>query len=183
MKKIPSLFKRDFEGNRSLVLNEVNPDAAWVIAGEGVATRKFDGTCCMVRDGKLFKRYDVKKGKPTPEGFEPAQEPDETTGHWPGWLPVGDGPDDKWHRAARDVAQEPMKDGTYELVGPKIQGNPEGYDAHLLVKHGNRRLSDCPRDFEGLRAYLAQAHIEGIVWHHPDGRMAKIKAKDFGISR
>ena len=23
--------------------------------------------------------------------------------------------------------------------------------------------------------------IEGIVWHHPDGRMAKIKARDFGI--
>jgi hypothetical protein len=22
--------------------------------------------------------------------------------------------------------------------------------------------------------------IEGIVWHHPDGRMVKIKKKDFG---
>ena len=24
--------------------------------------------------------------------------------------------------------------------------------------------------------------IEGIVWHHPDGRMAKIKRRDFGLS-
>jgi hypothetical protein len=26
-------------------------------------------------------------------------------------------------------------------------------------------------------------NIEGIVWHHSDGRMVKIKAKDFGIKR
>jgi hypothetical protein len=27
--------------------------------------------------------------------------------------------------------------------------------------------------------YLASQNIEGIVYHHPDGRMAKIKATDF----
>jgi len=25
--------------------------------------------------------------------------------------------------------------------------------------------------------------MEGIVWHHPDGRMVKIKGVDFGINR
>ena len=34
-----------------------------------------------------------------------------------------------------------------------------------------------------IKAYLADGKIEGIVWHHPDGRMVKIKAKDFGIKR
>lgn len=35
----------------------------------------------------------------------------------------------------------------------------------------------------GLRSYLANKDIEGIVWHHPDGRMVKIKGKDFGLKR
>jgi hypothetical protein len=44
-----------------------------------------------------------------------------------------------------------------------------------------------PRDFEGLRSFLktldsrfSPGHLaEGIVFHHPDGRRAKIKRKDF----
>jgi hypothetical protein len=40
-----------------------------------------------------------------------------------------------------------------------------------------------PRDFDGLREYLAGKDIEGIVWHHSDGRMAKIKLRDFGHKR
>ena len=97
MKKIISLFQRNYDGDR-LVRDEVVPGAEWVIAGEGRATVKLDGTCCMVRNGVLYKRYDAKKGKMPPAGFEPAQEPDPVTGHWPGWLPVGDGPDDQYHR-------------------------------------------------------------------------------------
>ena len=60
MRKIPSLFKRDYEGTR-LVYDEVVPGSEWVLAGEGVATRKWDGTACMVRDGRLYKRYDCKR--------------------------------------------------------------------------------------------------------------------------
>jgi hypothetical protein len=30
-----------------------------------------------------------------------------------------------------------------------------------------------------LAKYLAEFEGEGIVWHHPDGRMAKLKRKDF----
>lgn len=43
MKKIVSLFQRDYEGTR-LVLNQIVPGAEWVHAGEGTATRKYDGT-------------------------------------------------------------------------------------------------------------------------------------------
>lgn len=179
MKKIVSLFQRNYDGDR-LVRDEIVPGAEWVAAGEGVATRKFDGTCCMVRDGKLFKRFDAKAGKVPPDGFEPAQpEPDANTGHWPGWLPVGDGPDDARHREA----EIPTEDGTYELCGPKVQNNPEGYTKHVLVKHGSEVLHDCPRTFEALREYLSGGEIEGVVWWHPDGRLVKIKGKDFGIKR
>lgn len=177
MRKILSLFQRNYETDR-LVRNEVVPGSEWVIAGEGIATRKFDGTCCMLRDGRLYKRYDVKKGKPLPAGFEPAQEADETTGHQPGWLLVTDGPEDRWHREALLQSGE-LTDGTYELCGPKVQDNPEGFSFHVLVKHGAEVLDDVPRDFNGIKEWLRVRTIEGIVWHHPDGRMVKIKRKDF----
>lgn len=177
MQKIISLFQRNYDGDR-LVRDEIVPGAEWVIAGEGVATRKFDGTCCMMRDGKLYKRYDAKRGKTPPAGFEPAQDPDPITGHWPGWIAVGDGPEDKYHREVFDSC---YPDGTYELCGPKVQGGAEGYGSHVLIRHGATPLKDCPRDYNGIREYLTANVVEGIVWHHPDGRMAKIKARDFGL--
>jgi hypothetical protein len=185
MKKIPSLFARNYETDR-LVRNEIVPGSRWVAAGEGVATRKFDGTCCRVQGGKLFKRYDAKQGRVPPAGFIPAQDADPVTGHQPGWLEVGWGSDDQWYREAvtsGNPDKVDLPDGTYELCGPKVQGNPEGSATHVLVPHGKEELPDCPRDFEGIKNYLAGRDVEGIVWHHPDGRMVKIKAKDFGIKR
>ena len=41
-------------------------NAEGVAAGDGVATRKHDATCCMWRDGKLWKRHELKAGKPAP---------------------------------------------------------------------------------------------------------------------
>jgi hypothetical protein len=181
MKKIISLFQRDYDGDR-LVRNEIVPGAEWVPAGEGLPTRKMDGTCCMVRDGKLYKRYEVKEGKTPPPNFEAANEVDPETGKQQGWVPVGDGPEDRWHREAFAVGG--FDDGTYELLGPKVQGNPEGYMQHVLLPHGSDRLaSDTPRTFDGLREFLKVCDIEGIVWHHPDGRMVKIKKRDFGFKR
>ena len=184
MKKTVSLFQRNYDGDR-LVRDELVPGAEWVTAGEGTATRKYDGTCCMWRDGRLWKRHELKAGKPAPEGFEAAQAPDATTGDVPGWVPVGDGPEDARHREALEngPSYAICEDGTYELCGPKVQGNPEGFDQHLLVKHGAVSLHDCPRTFNALREYLGDGAIEGVVWHHPDGRMVKIKGKDFGIKR
>ncbi len=191
MKKIVTLFARNHDGDR-LVRDEVMTEALWVFTGDGVATQKFDGTCCLVRDGQLFKRYDAKQGKAWPPGFEPAQDADPVTGHQPGWLPVGDGPEDAWHREAFAQLKWARQafpnmgislDGTYELCGPKVQGNPERCEIHALIRHGIDEIRDVPRTFAELRAYLSARDIEGIVWHHPDGRMVKIKQRDFGLRR
>lgn len=188
MQKIISLFQRNYEGDKR-VRNEVVPGAEWVLAGEGVATRKYDGTCCLMRDGKLLKRYEVKPGKKPPADFEPANDVDDTTGKQQGWVPVGNGPDDRWHREALERGAFPygaLNDGTYELCGPKVNGNPESdlvCAMHFLIRHGSDVLEDVPRDFDGIREYLGDRAIEGIVWHHPDGRMVKIKARDFGWVR
>ena len=180
MKKIISLFERDWNGDKSLVVNKVTIGAEWVVDGEGIATEKIDGTACMVHDGKLYKRYDAKNGKTPPLDFVPAQEPDSITGHWPGWIPVTNKPDEKWHLEAWGK-DDGFPDGTYELIGPKIGGNPYDLSAHYLVPHGRREFPDAPRDYDGLREWLSQVPIEGLVWHHPDGRMVKIKRRDFGI--
>lgn len=184
MKKIASLFVRDWHGDRQ-ARNEVTPGCEWVIAGEGVPTRKYDGTACMVRDGRLYKRYDAKKAKAPPQGFEPCQEaPDPSSGHWPGWVPVGDGPEDRWHREAWGTIitafEGGLPNGTYELVGPKVQGGAEWWaTAHQLVAHHQVGQLGVPTEFDALREYLARVPFEGIVWHHPDGRMAKVKRRDF----
>jgi hypothetical protein len=179
MKKIISLFCRNYETDR-LIRDEVVAGAEWVIAGEGVATRKLDGTCCMVRDGDLFKRYEVKRGRTPPPDFEPACEVDPNTGKRQGWRPIEPtDPSDKYHWLAFS-GNEP--DGTYELIGPKVQGNPEKAEGHVLVPHGSEEVA-APRTFLELREWLREAGIEGVVWHHPDGRMVKVKAKDFGWRR
>jgi hypothetical protein len=72
MKKIISLFQRNYEGNRK-VRDEVTPGAQWVIDGEGKATRKWDGLAVLVKDGVVFRRYDAKTGRTPPAGFIPAQ--------------------------------------------------------------------------------------------------------------
>ena len=180
MKKTPSLFKRDYEGNRQ-VINEVVPGSEWVQNGEGVATRKYDGTPVAYIDGAWYKRYDVKKGRTAPEVGIPCEEaPDPNSGHWPWWVPVGD---DRWiNEAIQNTDTDHIANGTtFEAVGPKINGNREEYDIHLLLRHGDHEFPDCPTDFDGLRDWLTETTIEGIVWHHPDGRMVKIKRKDFGL--
>lgn len=184
MKKIISLFQRDYEGDRK-VLDQVTPGAEWVLAGEGVATRKWDGVAVLMQSGVAFKRYDAKTGRTPPEGFIPAQAPDPVTGHWPGWVRA-DGPASQYileavGTAARQYPQG-IPDGTYEVCGPKIGtrhgANPERLTEHVLISHGKDVL-EAPRSFIGLMEYLRDKPIEGIVWHHPDGRMVKIKRSDF----
>ena len=181
MKKIPTIFKRNPKNMRELQL-QPRDDCLWVFDGEGVATRKYDGTCCLVRDGILYRRREVKKGKTAPYGFE-LVDYDEVTGKSVGWMAVTDDDDDRWHREAfRNYIN--LSDGTYELCGPKIQGNPENHAYHVLINHSTvEQYNEIERSFDGIRGFMRDLDIEGLVFHHPDGRMAKIKKKDYGQKR
>jgi hypothetical protein len=176
MKKIKTVFVIDRELRRATE----NVQAPWVLNGEGVATIKFDGTSCLVENGRLFKRFDAKNGKTPPAGFIPAEvAADPVTGHWPGWVAVSeDAPEDKWHCEA--YAAGTFEDGTYELVGPKVQKNRYGKTSHGLIKHGSV-VVEVERTFAGLIRWLEDNAHEGLVFHHEDGRMAKLRRKDFGI--
>jgi Family of unknown function (DUF5565) len=188
MKKIPTLFRRDPDDMRH-VLPEVTPGCEWVLAGEGVPTRKFDGTCMMLVEPESlmsvvslwWARREVKPGKPFPPNFSAVMR-DENTGKTVGWEPVAQLPFAKFHAEA--LADQPgvYEPGTYELVGPKVNGNPEGFPGHILIDHSQAaRYGGIPTTFEGLRDMLSSPRFdyEGIVWHHPDGRMAKLKRRDF----
>ena len=185
MRKIPTLFDRDWAGDRSRVTDTPNPAADWVFRGEGVVTRKLDGTSCLVRGGMLFRRRELKAGQPAPDSFV-SEGTDSEAGKTVGWTPVGPGPEDAAHREAFEQLQGAgsVADGTYELLGPKVQGNPEGYAHHALVPHALApTFPNAPQTYVGLTAWLAGQDIEGVVFHHPDGHMAKIKLRDFGLKR
>ncbi len=181
MQKMDSVFMRAQVDRKYLARDEVTPGCDWVLAGEGTATVKIDGTACAIIDGKYYKRHRQKeeKGDPPAGWIHWDFDPDQKSGH--GWLPVVEGdPSSRYHLEALANAGGSLSDGTYELVGPKVGKNPEGVSQHMLLRHGAREIQ-APRDFDGLRQYLEDNWIEGVVWHHPDGRMAKIKRRDFGL--
>lgn len=177
VKKIPTLFVRDPNDMRH-VTREVHRACGWVIDGEGVPLRKFDGTCVMFDGQRWWTRREVKPGKMPPNGFVQIEH-DEITGKTVGWEPAEQS--SWWKYLEEAVADsEVWLTGTYELVGPKVNGNPEGFTGHLLVEHANSDvIEDAPRDYDRLAVFLAGFPHEGIVWHHADGRMAKIKRRDF----
>jgi hypothetical protein len=148
--------------------------------GEGVPTRKYDGTCVMFDGTSWWARREIKLGKSEPDNFVYVSA-DAETGKVIGWEPAGQSGFAKYlDQAVAQFGADPAP-GTYELLGPKINGNPEEMLTHTLLLHETAtRLDDVPRDFDGLASWLYAHHYEGIVWHGgPNGAMAKLKRKDF----
>lgn len=172
MQKIPTMFVRDDNQKGHPVIDQVKPECQWVLDGEGLATAKLDGTNVKVEGGQLFKRQ-----KPKDRDYDEAS-----------YVPCDRAnPADRWAFEAFDALLE-KGNGIYELVGPKVQGNPHGYRGHVLelvVPPGPMvmalELGPSDLSFGGIRDWLARSLFEGIVFHHPDGRMAKIKRRDFGL--
>lgn len=177
MKKTPTIFKRNPDNMRNLV-NERNPLCDWVFKGEGVPTRKYDGSCCAIIDDVFYKRREIKPGKRSPDDFI-QEDIDLITGKLFGWVPVTKATEDKWFIDALNNSGE-VYEGTYEAIGPKFQGGAEREEQNILIRHSDAFKFDyVPTDFEELKNWFHLFDGEGIVWHHPDGRMAKIKKRDF----
>lgn len=92
-------------------------------------------------------------------------------------------------RKNTNVAEWPDGEHSCEALGLNIQGNPLGLQQNLCVPF-NLQIpiyEETPRTFESLQTVLRTLPskfspgnvAEGIVFHHPDGRRAKIKRKDF----
>jgi len=189
--KIPTLFQRDPD-DRAHVLPTVTPGCEWVLNGIGTPLRKYDGTCVLLdNDGSWWARREVKPGKKEPAGFRAVQH-DDVTGKTVGWEPIGQSSFARCFEQALDFARaahKPTPPGTYELLGPKINGNPERWERHGLLLHASAAVVGMPRTitFESLRGLflgiLAPLGYEGVVWHRevgvPGTQMAKLKVRDF----
>lgn len=188
MNKIETIFDRD---ERFKVTPKIRAGTEWVFAGEGIATEKLDGMNInlTIQSGKVIK---VEKRR------NPSKV-DKALGVEPGYIEAHreDPGDQHIFKAVDNTEFVEWPDGSWscEAVGPKIQGNPLGLTgpecvAFSLITKGfysQMIIPDVPRTFDGLKQFLADFESrfspghkgEGIVFHHPDGRMAKIKAKDF----
>ena len=193
MQKIPTLYLRDPATH--YVTDQVNPGCEWVLAGEGFPTRKYNGTCVMLDEyGHWWARREVKPGKQPPPNYVPI-ETDLATGKTVGWEPIEQSPFRAAHAEAVAVVVEfgkfirkPPPLGTYELIGPMINGNPERATAHRLERHAVAETigvldeggaSVANPDPADVIALCREWGWEGTVWHHPDGRMAKLKVRDY----
>lgn len=186
MRKIPTLFERVYENHRVVgILPKVTEGMEWVLEGEGLATVKYDGSCCAIINSELYKRYDAKNGKPIPEGAIKCQdEPDPITGHMPCWVKCDrNNPADKWFWEAYDLdaGRYGFIDWTYEAIGKHFNGNPYNMGYDVLLRHGTTPI-DVPRTFEGIKEYLRANYIEGIVFWKDNEPRCKIKRTDFGYS-
>ena len=183
MKKIPTLFIRIYENHKIVgIKDEITPGCKEAFHN-GIATIKFDGSCCAIIDGKLYKRHDAKKGKKPPVGAIPCCDPDPVTGHWPHWVRVDvKKPEDKWFLKALITYTcdnvVPI-DGTYEAIGPHFQGNPYNLEDDILVKHGENFV-DVKRDFMSISEWLNEHLVEGLVFWLDGEPVCKIKRTDFG---
>jgi hypothetical protein len=183
MEKIPTLFERDEHFH---VVDKPRAECGWVFSGEGTPTEKLDGSNVRltVRSGQLVR---VEKRR-NPSKLHKQQ------GIIDGWYADADeaAAEDKWLVAAArktDVSGWPDGEHPCEALGPRLQGNPLGLPDQLCVPFNFEApaYDAVPRGYDGLRDFLAgleskfaPGHLaEGIVFHHPDGRRAKIKRKDF----
>lgn len=183
MEKISTIFDR---GEDFTVLNQPRKGCEWVFAGEGRATEKLDGTNVRltIRSGQVVR---VEKRR-NPSKLQKQQ------GVVDGWYVETDAyaREDKWILEAvkgTDTSGWPDGEHSAEALGPSIQGNSLGLARNLCVPFNLEipEYENVPRGYEALKKYLERldsrfspGHLsEGIVFHHPDGRRAKIKRKDF----
>lgn len=183
MKKIPTLFVREYLGKGDFVLTrEVTPGYEWVLKGEGEATVKIDGSATAVINGVYYKRYDAKRGKTPPPGAIACSKPDPITGHWPHWVRVDkDKPEDRWYyEAYLNAGGDKLTDGTYEAIGPHFQRNPYALPSDTLKRHGDEVI-EVERSYDGIKKYLEDHYIEGLVFWKDKEPQCKIKRRDYGL--
>lgn len=185
MKKIPTLFLRDTV-NPLMVTRKISPVCEWVARDEGLAYRKWDGQPILLQDGLMYKRYtgDLKEYSGNPLAAISCGEDGDGTPIW--WVLVTYCNGDRHILAAMETQRLWGKDnnGTYEIVGPNFCHNRESRDKDVLMKHVSHDIFPrAPANFLELVEWIRKLDIEGLVWHHPDGRMAKIKKCDLGLSR
>jgi len=188
MQKIPTIFNRNWEGNRKIIDQLLIPDFDFENA---IATEKLDGmnVRVTVRNHtvvRLEKRRNPSK----------IQKKNGIVDPWYVDANVEAKEDAYLFDAVKsnDFSEVPDGEWSAEALGEKIQGNPLNLLGHKLFIFSLPAwrekvvFENVPTGFEELKEWLPKQKsifgndcgIEGIVWHNLNsGLMCKIKTKDF----
>lgn len=194
MKKIKRIFKADPE-NRSLVTKEINEGMEWVFNGNSYPRWKRNGLPCAIIKGVFYKRLQVDSlSGLVPDNAIKVDE-DKFTNKIIYWVPILNTPENKYFLEALERFKQDHKfwldnlgglaDGTYELCGPKIQGNKENLSKHILLPHNSVPVHwDVEVTYDNLKEYFMKyPRVEGFVFYHKmdSSLMGKIRRKDFRL--
>ena len=186
MPKLECPFVRKKVDGEYVVTNEITEGYDWVFDDESVmAIEKLHGTnvSILIREGAVVEIYNrtsripfINKGKKF----------------------ISEGILNSFERGYIDLLGDGQHFG--ELIGPKVNGNPYKLEEHLWIPFstfGQKHLKyKCwgkyPKTFESISEWFKElmplytsmkgdreGFVEGIVFTHPDGRMAKLRRDMF----
>lgn len=183
MKKIKTIFDRDWDGNRKVVNKPLIDLELLKIA---VATEKLDGTNVRITvRNKTAVRVEKRCNPSKLQKDKGIEDP---------WYidAYETDPQDKWIFDGLKHTDLNIPDGEWsgELLGKNIQGNPLNLECNMILFFSLGQapvFEDCPTTYDELKEWLPKqkskfgldCRIEGIVWHCANGEMYKIKNKDF----
>jgi len=195
MRRIPTVFITD---NNKIASKSYNKECMWVMDRTKLnAYIKIDGMPCYSDGAIIYRRYNRKllksgKRRDVPKNliWKPSEIEDSQDKNFYGWLQIDKNSNNKFFIEALTnyvrTHNHSLPMGSYELVGPKINKNIYKLKKHILVRHKNKEILPPPVLWEEIEWFFRfnpiGRSIEGIVFHHRDGRMAKIKRINFGLS-
>jgi len=188
MPKLESPFIRKEINGHYIVTDEINPGYEWVFTDEKVmAIEKLDGTnvSIYIEDGVIRGIWNRTERLPF---FNK------------GKRHIIEGLLESFERGIMEFLVDGQHFG--ELIGPKVNGNPYQLKEHRWIPFstfGQEHLrykswGKYPKDYKTISEWFhtdlmplyslmitgnKQGFVEGIVFTHPDGRMAKLRRDMF----
>jgi hypothetical protein len=194
MPKIECPFVRKEIDGDYLITPEINPDYKWVFEDTKVwAEEKLHGTnvSILIQDGVIVSIWNRTERIPF-------------FNH--GKKHIVEGVLNSYERGWIDILTDGQHFG--EVIGPKVNGNPYRLEEHLWIpfdtftkKHlSYKSWGKYPKTFESIEQwmktlmplYSLMVHgklaeqepekygfVEGVVFKHPDGRLAKVRKDMF----
>jgi hypothetical protein len=160
------------------------PTSAWVGRGEGCAYRWWRGDYCRLIGGDIFKmdicpiemieQFDHDEiiltnqriGQGSTVIWAKVDEDDE--------LPFVEAYTNRVQSYCERLGIEAPEDGVYVLVGEE-----EGFVRPSLVPRLSTVYLDAPRDYLGIREYLKERELVGLLWAAVDRPEVSVFASDF----
>jgi len=183
MPKIESPFVREMIDGKYLLTDKITEGYEWVFEDESVmAIEKLHGTnvSIVIIDGNVTEMYNRTERVPFINKTK-------------AWMTQG------LLESKKRGYLEVLGDGQHfgELIGPRVNSNPYHLNEHMWIPfktYAQKHLlykswGKYPKDFDTISAWFkddlfsllnrtrstGSEFVEGVVFTHPDGRMAKLR--------